>query len=171
MPGMENRTLILMSFSKTFAWTGLRAGFVLGGPEIMQYVNKVPIGICGMPVPFQAAAAQALTTKEGWDFVASMKAEYKRRLDYVVKRMNEVPGVKCPYPEGTFYVFPNIQGVGMKSADFIAKLLADEKVRGNAGSNYGPNGEGFARFALVTPFERCVEFMDRFERFVKKNKV
>ncbi len=170
MPGMEDRSLVLMSFSKTFAWTGLRAGFVLGGPEIMKYVNQVPIGICGMPVPFQVAAAKALTSKEGWDFVGMMRTEYQKRVDLFVKRLNEMPGVSCPYPEGTFYVFPDISGVGMKSADFAAGLFKDESIRGAAGSGYGANGEGHIRFALVVPYDKCIEACDRIERFVKKNK-
>jgi len=170
MKGMEDRTLVLMSFSKTFAWTGLRAGFVLGGPEIMKYVNAVPIGICGMPVPFQVAAAKALTTKEGWDFVGMMKKEYQRRIDLVVKRLNEIPGIKCPYPEGTFYVFPDISGTGIKSADFSQGLSQEESLRGASGSSYGPNGEGHIRLALVVSYEKCNEACDRIEHFVKTHK-
>ena len=65
LPDMLNRTMVLMSLSKTFAWTGCRAGYIIGGPELMSYVFKVPVGICGVPVPFQKAAVTALNHGRG----------------------------------------------------------------------------------------------------------
>jgi len=71
MPGMWDRTMVLMSFSKTFAWTGCRAGYIIAGPELMKLLAAVPVGICSVPVPFQKAAIEAL--ENGWDFVAKMR--------------------------------------------------------------------------------------------------
>lgn len=170
MKGMEERTLVLMSFSKTFAWTGLRAGFVLGGPELMRYVGAVPTGICSMPVPFQYAAAKALTTKEGWDFVNVMKSQYYDRVKYFVKRANEIPGISCAMPEGTFYTFPDVSGLGIPSAEFSRYLNEEENLRGNAGSGYGPTSEGHMRFALVAPMKDIEEACNRIERCAKKHK-
>lgn len=165
LPGMWNRTLVLMSFSKTFAWTGCRAGYIIAGPELMKLVSSVPVGICSMPVPFQKAAILAL--EKGWDFVNEMRAEYKNRIDYMVNRLNEIDGVKCAYPEGAFYLFPDISSFGIPSRKFSMDLFIKEKVRCAAGSVYGEMGEGHIRFALVRPKEKLEEVCTRLERFIK----
>ncbi len=165
--GMEDRTLALMSFSKTFAWTGCRAGYILSSPELMKLIQAVPIGIIGMPVPFQYAGTAAL--EKGWSFVKKMRKEYTKRIAFSVKRLNEIKGINCPKPEGTFYVFPDISGVGMPSAKFAQELLLQEKVRGAPGTGYGTAAEGHIRFALVDNMERLEEAWNRVERFCKKN--
>lgn len=167
IPGMADRTIALMSFSKTFAWTGCRAGYCIASPELTGLLNNVPIGIIGMPVPFQYAGAVAL--EKGWGFVKKMRKEYKKRIDFSVKRLNEIKGINCPYPEGTFYVFPDISAVGMPSAKFAQELVLQEKVRGAPGTGYGTAAEGHIRFALVDNMERLEEAFNRVERFVKKN--
>jgi aminotransferase len=167
IPGMEDRTFALMSFSKTFAWTGCRAGYIIASPELMKLVQGVPTGIIGMPVPFQYAGVVAL--EKGWGFVKKMRKEYKKRIDFSVKRLNEINNVTCPYPEGTFYVFPNISRVGIPSAKFAQELLLQEKVRGAPGTQYGKVAEGHIRFALVDKMERLEDAWNRVERFIKKN--
>jgi aminotransferase len=157
--------MVLMSFSKTFAWTGCRAGYIIAGPELMKVVNAVPVGICSMPVPFQKAAVKAL--HEGWDFVAEMRSAYKKRIDFMVNRLNEIEGVKCPYPEGAFYLFPDIRSFGVPSQEFAIDFFQKKKVRAAPGTQYGPNGEGHIRFALVKPIEELTEVCDRLEDFVK----
>jgi aminotransferase len=165
--GMEDRTLALMSFSKTFAWTGCRAGYIISSPELMKLVQAVPIGIIGMPVPFQYAGAVAL--EKGWGFVKKMRKEYKKRIDFSVKRLNEIKGINCPKPEGAFYLFPDVSAVGMPSAKFSQELLLQEKVRSAPGTGYGQAAEGFVRFALVADMEHLEDAWNRVERFVKKN--
>ena len=165
LPGMWERTMVLMSFSKTFAWTGCRAGYIIAGPELLKLVSNVPVGICSVPVPFQKAGVVAL--EQAWDFVAEMKAEYKRRVDYMVERLNKIEGVKCPYPEGTFYLFADISELGVSSAEFVTKFFQEKKVRCAPGTQYGENGEGNIRFALVSPLEDLKEVCDRMEDFVK----
>jgi aminotransferase len=165
LPDMWERTLVLMSFSKTFAWTGCRAGYIIAGPEMMGAVGAVPTGICGVPVPFQKAGALAL--KEGWDFVDMMRKEYKKRIDFMAPRLNEIDGITCPYPEGAFYLFPDISEIGMPSAQFAMEMFQKTKVRGASGSGYGENGEGHMRFALVKPVEVLADACDRIEEFVK----
>lgn len=167
-PGMEERTMALMSFSKTFAWTGCRAGYIIAGPELSKIVNGVPIGIIGMPVPFQYAAAKAL--KEGWDFVDTMRKEYKRRIEWMVPRLNEIDGIKCPYPEGAFYLFPDISALKVPAMKFCADFFQQEKVRSAAGTQYGPTGEGHFRLALVASMKGLEDVCNRLERFVKKLK-
>jgi len=166
LPEMWNRTMVLMSFSKTFAWTGCRAGYIIAGPELMNYVGSVPIGICSVPVPFQRAGIKAL--EDGWDFVDMMRKKYKERVDFMVPRLNEIEGISCPKPEGTFYVFPDISKLGIKSQEFAMKFFEEEKVRCAPGTQYGENGEGHIRFALVRPIEDLEDVCNRLERFVSK---
>jgi len=168
MPGMLERTMVLASFSKTFAWTGCRAGYIIAGPELMGLISSVPIGICPVPVAFQKAGIQAL--RRGWGFVEEMRRAYEKRIDLCVKRMKEIPGVRCPRPEGTFYIFPDISELGVTSADFVEGLLREEKLRVVPGTQYGSVGEGHVRLALVRPLEILMEAMDRFERYVRKHK-
>ena len=165
LPGMWDRTMVLMSFSKTFAWTGCRAGYIIAGPELMKIINSVPIGITSMPVPFQKAGIVAL--KNGWDFVEEMRKTFKKRIDFFVPRLNEIEGISCPYPEGAFYVFPDISELNCLSMDFSREFFHHEKVRCNPGTQYGPNGEGHIRFALVRPIEVLEEIAVRLERFMK----
>jgi aminotransferase len=165
LPGMWDRTLVLMSFSKTFAWTGCRAGYIIAGPELLKLVVAVPVGICSVPVPFQKAAIKAL--EEGWDFVEGMRSEYRKRIDYMVKKLNEIEGIKCAKPEGAFYLFPDISGYGLPSMKFAMDFFQKEKVRCAPGSNYGDMGEGHVRFALVRPLAELEEVCVRLERYVK----
>jgi aminotransferase len=165
LPGMWERTIILMSFSKTFAWTGCRAGYIIAGPEMMKLVAAVPVGICSMPVPFQKAAIVAL--EDGWDFVHEMRAEYEKRIDYMVDKLNKIDGIKCVKPQGAFYLFPDISSFGVPSMKFAMDFFMKEKVRCAPGAGYGEMGEGHIRFALVRSVEDLGEVCDRLERFVK----
>jgi len=162
-PGMEERTMVLMSFSKTFAWTGCRAGYIIAGPQLMDKINQVPIGIIGMPLPFQKAATRALA--EGWGFVESMREEYRRRIDAVVPRLNELEGVSCPKPEGAFYVFPDVSGIGVPTMQLLMGLMQGGRVLVAPGSLYGPMGEGHLRIALVKPVEVLEEAVDRLGKY------
>ncbi|MEM2137078.1 MAG: aminotransferase class I/II-fold pyridoxal phosphate-dependent enzyme, partial [Candidatus Methanomethylicia archaeon] len=166
LEGMMERTIVAMSFSKMFAWTGCRLGYIIASPEMTNLLSKVPIGISPAPAPFQVAGAYLL--REGWSFNKMMRDEYEKRIEYCVKRLNEIPGIKCVYPEATFYLFPEIMETGMKSADYARKLFEEEKVRVVAGSTFGSMGEGHIRIALVAPMDKLMEAMDRIERFHKK---
>jgi aminotransferase len=165
LPGMRERTMVLMSFSKTFAWTGCRAGFIIASPELIELIKSVPVGTTGVPVPFQKAAVKALY--DGWDFVNEMRAHYKKRIDFMVPRINEIEGVRCVYPEGAFYLFPEIDHFGIPSLKFSMDLLKQEKVRCAPGSQFGKIGEGHLRLAMVRSIEDLAEASDRLERFIK----
>ena len=165
LPGMWERTIVLMSFSKTFAWAGCRAGYIIAGPEMSKLVSTVPVGVCSVPVPFQKAAIVAL--EKGWDFVEEMRVEYEKRIDYMVERLNSIDDIKCAYPQGAFYVFPDISSYGIPSMKFAMDFLMQEKVRCAPGAGFGEMGEGHIRFSLVKPVEDLKEVCDRLERFVK----
>lgn len=167
LPDMLNRTLVLMSLSKTFAWTGCRAGYIIGGPEIMNHVMNVPVGICGVPVPFQKAAVAAMT--DGWDFVKEMRDEYKKRIDFMVPRLNEIEGVNCPYPEGAFYLFPEVKSEAMAKPpmQLIMDMMMKQQLLLAPGVMYGSQGAGHIRFSLIKPVEVLAEAADRLEKYLK----
>jgi len=166
IPGMEERSIVVMSFSKMFAWTGLRVGFIISSPEIISLIKRVPMGVCSIPVPIQRAGIVAL--REGWDFVEMMRREYLKRVEFCVKRLNEIPAIHCVKPEGTFYVFPDISETNLKSRDYCEKLLEAEGVSVVPGSNYGDMGEGHIRLALVKPLDVLEDALNRIERFTRK---
>jgi aspartate/methionine/tyrosine aminotransferase len=96
-----------------------------------------------------------------------MRQAYKERIEYMVPRLNEIEGIKCPYPEGAFYLLADISQLGVPSREFSQNLFQNEKVRCAPGTQYGEGGEGHVRFALVKPVEELAEAADRIERFVK----
>lgn len=177
LPGMENRTIVTMALTKMFSWAGMRTGWVISGPDLAPYVGRAPGG--GLSWPIQKGAIKAL--QDGYPFVEAMRAEYKERIDYTTKRFNEMPGIKCPKPEGAFYMFPCIEGTGMTSGEFVKGLAEEQKVTAIPGASYGEaNGEGNVRFSLIRPLSNSKmpswfehkkgymleDAMDRIEKFV-----
>jgi aspartate/methionine/tyrosine aminotransferase len=177
LPEMENRTIVSMAMTKMFAWAGMRTGWVITGPELNEYVGRAPGA--GASWPIQRGCLVGL--RDGYQFVLDMRQEYKERILYAVKRFNEMPGVKCPHPEGAFYPFPDITGTGMTDAEFVNGLTQEAKVRAVAGSSYGAgHGAGNVRFSMIRPlsttkmpswFEHkkgmmLEDAMDRIEKFV-----
>ena len=177
LPGMENRTIVTMALTKMFSWAGMRTGWTISGPELAPYVDRAPGG--GLSWPIQKGAIKAL--QDGYQFVLDMRKEYEERIEYTAMRLNEMPGIKCPKPEGAFYMFPCIENIGMKSMEFCQKLVEEQKVRAIPGAGYGAgNGEGNVRFSLITPLSNTTmpswfehkkgymleDAMDRIEKFV-----
>ena len=180
LPGMENRTLVAMALTKMFAWAGMRTGWIITGPEMAPYVSRAPSSSVSWPI--QKGAIAALNGPR--DFIEGMKKEYKERIDYSVKRLNEMPGVTCKKPEGAFYIFPDITGTGLGSNEFVQKLMQEEEIRTVSGAGYGVgNGEGNVRLSMICPMKNqtmpswlkvnentCLEAaMDRMENFCKKH--
>ena len=180
LPGMENRTLVAMALTKMFAWAGMRTGWIITGPEMAPYVSRAPSSSVSWPI--QKGAIAALNGPR--DFIEGMKKEYEERIDYSVKRLNEMPGVVCKKPEGAFYIFPDITGTGLGSNEFVQKLMQEEEIRTVSGAGYGVgNGEGNVRLSMICPMKNqtmpswlkvnentCLEAaMDRMENFCKKH--
>jgi len=177
-PGMENRTIVVSAMTKLYSWAGMRTGWTIAGPELAPYVSSAPGGSVSWPI--QKGAIVALTT--GWQYHEDIKKEYEERLDYGVKRFNEMPGVTCTKPEGAFYLYANIKSTGMGSVEFGNKLREEEAVR-ISGSTYGEgNSDGYIRLSMIRPlsyqkmpswFEMTPDTtfeaaMDRIDRFVRK---
>jgi aminotransferase len=167
LPGMRDRTVLLGGFSKSYAMTGWRIGYVAAPADLMAGIAKVhQYGIMCAPTPAQFAAIEALRTGE--PHVAAMHAEYDRRRRYVTDRFNEI-GLACFEPKGAFYCFPRVtDATGLDESTFAERLLAEERVGVVPGVAFGPSGAGHVRVCYATAYEEIVEAMDRIERFVRR---
>ena len=166
---MRERTVIVNSFSKTYAMTGFRIGFALGPSDIISGMMLVHqyLSAC-VNTPTQYAALAALEGPQ--DFVYSMVREFDRRRRLVCRRINEIEGLSCVVPKGAFYVFPNIKAFGMSSEKFARFLLEEAKVVVVPGSGFGEHGEGYIRISYATSYENLEEAMNRIEKALKSLK-
>ena len=169
LPGMRDRTVLLGGFSKSYAMTGWRIGYVAAPAELMSGIAKVhQYGIMCAPTPAQFAAIEAL--RSGEPHIAAMHAEYDRRRRYVTDRFNEI-GLACFEPKGAFYCFPRVtDATGLDESTFAEQLLAEERVGVVPGVAFGPSGAGHVRVCYATAYEEIVEAMDRIERFVARHR-
>ena len=167
LPGMHERTVTINAFSKSYAMTGWRLGYAIAPAEIVAEMAKLVLytSTCANSIG-QRAAVTALKSPQ--NCVVEMVKEYKRRRDFVVKRLNEIKGISCRLPKGAFYVFPNIKRLGMSSLDCAYYLLEHAKVSTVPGSGFGEYGEGYLRISYATSPEKLEEAMNRIESAVKR---
>jgi aminotransferase len=170
LPGMRERTVLLGGFSKSYAMTGWRIGYVAAPAEIMAGIAKVhQYGIMCAPTAAQFAAIEAL--RSGEPFVRAMHDEYDRRRRLMTDRLNEI-GLPCFEPRGAFYCFPDVtDATGLDDEAFAQELLGEEHVAVVPGSAFGPSGAGHVRACYATAYEEIAEAMDRIERFVGRHPV
>ncbi|MEO8639654.1 MAG: aminotransferase class I/II-fold pyridoxal phosphate-dependent enzyme [Chloroflexota bacterium] len=167
LPGMRERTVLIGGFSKSYAMTGWRIGWVAAPADLMVGIAKVhQYGIMCAPTVAQFAALEAL--RIGEPFVLEMQAEYDRRRQLMTRRLNQM-GLLCFEPRGAFYCFPNIASTGMDDETFAQELLRDERVAVVPGTAFGPSGADHIRVCYATAYEELVEALDRIERFVKRH--
>lgn len=165
LKGVKNNTIYLNGFSKAYAMTGWRVGYVCGPAEIISAMTKIhQYTIMCVSIISQMAACEALDN--GQKQVEEMKKEYKRRREFVVQRLNEMR-LKCLKPQGAFYVFPSIRNTGLSSLDFANRLLREEKVAVVPGTAFGTSGEGFVRISYASSMDKLKEAMKRIENFLK----
>ncbi|MEM0095318.1 MAG: pyridoxal phosphate-dependent aminotransferase [Candidatus Bathyarchaeia archaeon] len=169
-PGMKERTLVVGSFSKTYAMTGLRIGYIYGPKELISPIWLVHQYLVACVDNFAQYAALA-ALKGPQDFVENMVREFDRRRRFVFKRINEIEGFKCALPKGAFYFFPNIKHFQMSSEYFADLLLKEARVATVPGSTFGSYGEGYIRISYAAAYEQLEEAMDRIEKTVKKLKI
>ena len=166
MPDMRDRTIYVGGFSKSYAMTGWRLGYVCAPKEITKQMLKIhQYAIMCAPTNSQYAAVEALRNCE--DEVQEMREAYNQRRRFLVHEFKRM-GLPCFEPFGAFYIFPNIQEFGMTSEEFATRLLEEEKVAIVPGSAFGDCGEGFLRISYAYSMENLKIAMDRFEEFVKE---
>jgi aspartate/methionine/tyrosine aminotransferase len=151
LPGMEEFTVTVNGFSKAYAMTGWRLGYLAAPPQIAERVvaihGHMVTGACTFA---QRAAALAMRDELTEKKIEEMIVEYSTRRDLVMDKLGEISGVKCTKPEGTFYAFPDISHYGLRSADFALRLLNESKVAVVPGDSFGSGGEGYIRLSFAT---------------------
>ncbi len=166
LPGMRERTLFIGGFSKAYAMTGWRIGFIAGPAEIIAAVAKVhQYDIMCAPTMAQYAAIQAL--RYGEPDVQRMVAEYDRRRRLTCKGLNAI-GLPTFEPKGAFYCFPRVDHLGLSDTEFCERLLLEEKVAVVPGSGFGSSGTGYARVCYAASTEDLEEALLRMGRFVER---
>jgi aminotransferase len=166
LPGMRERTILLDGFSKAYAMTGWRVGYVAAPPHILEAMLKVHqyAIMCAGTAP-QEAALQAL--RYGEEDVERMLHDYTRRRQMFVAGLNSI-GLTCCEPGGAFYAFPSIVSTGLSDEEFAEKLLFEEQVAVVPGSAFGAAGQGYVRCAYCTAYDQLEEALVRMGRFVQK---
>lgn len=168
-PEVKEKTIVINGFSKAYAMTGWRLGYVCAHKILIDAMKKIhQYGIMCSPTIAQYAAIEAL--KNGDESVAEMGREYNRRRRVLVEGFKNM-GLDCFEPLGALYVFPCIKSTGMSSDEFCEKLLLEEKVLAVPGNAFGDCGEGFIRACYAASMEDIMEAIKRIKRFVEKNKV
>ncbi len=164
-PEVKDKTLVINGFSKAYAMTGWRLGYVCGNPILISQMKKIhQYAIMCAPTTAQYAAIEAL--KNGDRSIEEMTREYNRRRRVLVNGFRKM-GLDCFEPLGAFYVFPCIKSTGISSEEFCEQLLISEKVLTVPGNAFGECGEGFIRACYASSMENIVEALKRIERFVK----
>ncbi|MGG3926834.1 aminotransferase [Metabacillus fastidiosus] len=164
--GMTDRTILISGFSKAFAMTGWRLGYVAANEEFLQAMLKIhQYSMLCAPTMAQYAAIEAL--KNGFDDVAHMKRSYRQRRNLFVSALNDM-GLTCHTPGGAFYAFPSIRKTNLTSEQFAEQLLLEEKVAVVPGSVFGESGEGYIRCSYASSLEQLQEALKKMQRFVDK---
>jgi aminotransferase len=163
-PGARERTVVLGGFSKSYAMTGWRVGYVCAPEALAALMHRIHqyTMLCA-PHMSQVAAIAAMRGAQ--DEVEEMVADYDRRRRLFVKGLTEL-GLDCPEPGGAFYVFPSIRRSGLSSQDFAEGLLAEHKVAVVPGDVFGPSGEGHVRCSYATALPQIEQALERMGRFL-----
>jgi aminotransferase len=165
LPGMRERTVLMGGFSKAYAMTGWRVGWMCAPAAILEGIVKVhQYGIMSAPTVAQDAALAAL--QGGEPAVQAMVGEYDRRRRLLVDGLNAI-GLPTFEPRGAFYAFPKISGTGLTSDEFTERLLREERVACVPGNAFGPSGEGHVRMCYATSYDQLEEALARIARFVE----
>ncbi len=168
VPGMQERTILLDGFSKTYAMTGWRMGYGIMRPDLAAHITRLMTNSNSCTASFtQIAGIEALRGDQS--SVDHMCAEFKRRRDVFVAGLNKIKGFSCRLPKGAFYVFPNITKTGWKSKPLADALLEQAGVAALSGTAFGDLGEGYLRFSVANSQENLQQALDRVDQWTKKN--
>lgn len=167
LPGMKERTITLNGFSKAYSMTGWRLGYVACGEEIIKQINKLHQHVVTCATSFVQKAGVAALYEEKEE-VHDMVKEYKRRRDYAVKAINEIEGLSCKCPQGAFYIFINIEKLGMSGQEFAGRLLDEAGVAMVPGDVFGTEGGHYVRMSFANSYENIVEGCRRLKAWVEK---
>ena len=163
--GMRERTVIASGFSKAYAMTGWRLGYICAPAPLAKEMLKLhQFAIMCAPTASQFGAVEAM--KNGDEDIAYMRAEYDRRRVFILEGLRKI-GIECFEPEGAFYIYPNIGKFGLSSEEFCERLLFEHRCAIVPGTAFGESGEGFARISYAYSLKHIKEALKRIEEFVK----
>ncbi|MBP5293979.1 MAG: aminotransferase class I/II-fold pyridoxal phosphate-dependent enzyme [Clostridia bacterium] len=166
LPDMRERTILVSGFSKSYAMTGWRLGYVCAPRELCKAILKLhQYAIMCAPTASQYAGIEAC--RNGDEDIGEMIAEYDRRRKYILSGLQDI-GIPCFEPEGAFYIFPDISQYGLSSDEFCNRLLYESKCAIVPGTAFGKCGEGFARISYAYSVKHITQALERIEDFVKK---
>ena len=165
LPEMRERTIIASGFSKAYAMTGWRMGYIAAPREIFAQILKIH-QYCIMCAPTTSQFAAIEAVKNGDEDIERMKDEYDRRRRYLLSSFKDI-GIECFVPEGAFYAFPNVGKFGLTSEEFCQRLLNDFRCAIVPGTAFGDNGEGFARISYAYSIKHIDQALERIEAFIK----
>lgn len=156
----KERTVLLDGFSKYYAMTGWRLGFMIAPVKMAERLRDFLVTSISCTAEFtQWAGVEALTGDQS--FIPKMMKRFKEKRDRIVKGLNSISGFSCLTPKGAFYVFPNIKKTGMTSQECADHLLYNAGVAALPGTAFGPYGEGYLRFSYATTLENIDEAIQR----------
>jgi aminotransferase len=165
LEGMWERTIIASGFSKAYAMTGWRLGYLCAPKAICEQMLKIhQYGIMSSPTTAQFAAIEAL--RNGDEDIRMMVDEYNRRRRYIYNGLKSI-GIESFEPEGAFYIFPKIGDYGLSGEEFCNRLLYEHKCAIVPGNAFGKSGEGFARISYAYSIKHITQALERIEAFVK----
>ena len=166
IPGMEQRTIILDGFSKSYAMTGWRLGYGIMPPELAPHITKLAVNSVSCAATFtQKAGIAALDGPR--DAVEAMTAEFAARRRLITDGLRSIPGIRCPEPEGAFYAFPSIADTGLSSREFEERAMQEAGVALLSGSAFGQYGEGYVRLSYANSQQNITKAIDRLTAFVR----
>ena len=162
-PAHQEHTIIVHGFAKAWSMTGWRLGFLAAPEPVAKAIDAIQSHSTSNPTSFaQKGGVAALTGPQ--DHLPKWLAEYSKRRSYAWQKLNSIPGISCVNAKGAFYLFPNISQTGLKSADFCAKLLEQEKVAAVPGIAFG--ADDYIRLSYATGLANIQKGLDRLEKFV-----
>ncbi|MGI6557631.1 MAG: pyridoxal phosphate-dependent aminotransferase [Limnochordia bacterium] len=166
LPGMKERTVIINGFSKAYAMTGWRVGYVAAPKALAAAINKVHQHNTTCAASFaQYGALAALTGPQ--DCVANMVREFDRRRLFLWEGINAIPGLSCPRPRGAFYAFVDVRGCGLSAEEFASRLLTEAGVAVVPGDVFGRAGAGFVRISYASSYEEIQGALERIKQFTQ----
>lgn len=165
-PEMKSRTITLNSFSKTYAMTGFRIGYITGDKDLVETIGNVITGVTLCPNSIaQKAALEALRNKKASKkWLKKMKKEYQKRRDLLVEKLNNIYRIKCIKPAGALFTFPNIKSFKMTSDDFVRMLWKKGHIKIDSGTLFGNGGEGYCRITFAYSQETLRKGINRIQK-------
>ncbi len=168
VPGMQERTILLDGFSKTYAMTGWRMGYGVMRPDLATHIARLMTNSNSCTASFtQVAGIEAIRGDQS--SVDHMRAEFQRRRDAFVAGLNRIKGFSCRMPKGAFYVFPNIMKTGWKSKKLADALLEEAGVACLSGTAFGDFGEGYLRFSVANSLQNLNQALQQIDSWTERN--